>query len=481
MDTWVARPKTDTHSRIARIDLRHRVLAAFIAVLFLLAAQPFVTSADAATGSISGTAFQDMNRDGVQQSSEDPFVDHLIFVFDSNGDWVASRRTNSEGRYSATNLPNGTYTVKYAPGEWSDLREDWVPTTTGSLYPEHPVTIEGDAVTADFGWRPIVKSTDINDPISEVEGPEGLRVQSYNDVIGAQELHDHLVSEFLIGDEAPSTTVRFAYGTYNTAQTTISQSDGEITSVRTAVYTSYGRWLDRGDRTLAHEYGHAWMNYHNFYVQQDVDREWVTYLEARGIDPDDDRLGSSHGWMPGEIAAEDYRLMFASENAASGGHMNRDIEDPRDIEGFEAWVRDEFTTTPGGDSDDGSSEEEDGAADEESGSDDGDSSDDSDEGDDEGDDSGASDDGSEESTSSVEADIQIAVDTYKVRGLNHADITWTGNSSSEVDVYRDGQRITTTNGATFTDETGSRGSPTYSYQVCEAGTDTCSEEVDVRF
>lgn len=477
-------------ARRAHEGARARVgLLAAVSVLLtlpLIAPMP----AEATTATISGTAFQDLNRDGVQQADEDPFVDHLIYLFDGDGDYVANRRTDSDGRFAFTGIADGAYTVSYAPGDWRDIREDWVPTTTGALHPEHEVTVSGGDMVTEFGWRPIEKSDDVSDPISEVTGPEGLLVQSYNDVISAQEIYEHITGEFTVGDEAPSTTVRFAHGDHNTAQTSISQSNGEITRVRTTVYASYGRWLTGGDHILAHEYGHAWMNYHNFYVQQDVERTWVTYLGARGMDPDDDRLGTSHAWMPGEIAAEDYRILLASDTAASSGHMNRDITHPEEIDGFEEWLREEFTTPPGGTDDGGS----DGSEDADDGSDEGTEEDDTDHrtedaeeedtSSDEGGDSdeGTEDDGAEDTSSDEdESALRLSVETYKVRGVNHADLSWAGGEASEVDMYRNGTRITTSSGSGHSDDTGSRGSATYTYRVCEAGTDVCSEEHEIRF
>jgi serine protease len=64
--------------------------------------------------------------------------------------------------------------------------------------------------------------------------------------------------------------------------------------------------------------------------------------------------------------------------------------------------------------------------------------------------------------------------------VNHADLSWTG-ADGEVAVYRNGRRMSTTTDAAFTDNTGSRGSPTYTYQVCEMESGICSEDVEIRF
>ncbi|CAN5880373.1 hypothetical protein BH24GEM1_BH24GEM1_09240 [soil metagenome] len=75
--------------------------------------------------------------------------------------------------------------------------------------------------------------------------------------------------------------------------------------------------------------------------------------------------------------------------------------------------------------------------------------------------------------------ISLAVSMSKVRGVNSANLSWTGAGSS-ADVYRDNARIATVSGATYTDDLG-RGSGTRTYRVCNAGTSTCSNSVTVSF
>jgi hypothetical protein len=75
--------------------------------------------------------------------------------------------------------------------------------------------------------------------------------------------------------------------------------------------------------------------------------------------------------------------------------------------------------------------------------------------------------------------IDISIATYKIKGDKYADLTWNGATSTNVDIYRDGSLITTTdsNGA-YTHGPFSKGKPA-TYQICEAGTSTCSKEVTV--
>jgi len=71
--------------------------------------------------------------------------------------------------------------------------------------------------------------------------------------------------------------------------------------------------------------------------------------------------------------------------------------------------------------------------------------------------------------------ISLSVTAYKVRGVQHADLTWSGATSTNVDIFRDGGRIATTpNDGTYTDNLNRKGGGSATYQVCEAGTSSCS-------
>ena len=70
----------------------------------------------------------------------------------------------------------------------------------------------------------------------------------------------------------------------------------------------------------------------------------------------------------------------------------------------------------------------------------------------------------------------------KVGGINTVRLTWTGATSNNVDVDRNGVVIATVpNTGAYTDSTGDTGRARYTYKVCEAGTSNCSNEVTVRF
>ena len=63
------------------------------------------------------------------------------------------------------------------------------------------------------------------------------------------------------------------------------------------------------------------------------------------------------------------------------------------------------------------------------------------------------------------------------------DLSWNGATSNSIDIYRNGVLLATVLNIPgfYTDQIGNKGRATYTYKVCEAGTQTCSNEVTVRF
>ncbi|MBS3796182.1 S8 family serine peptidase [Pseudoalteromonas sp. BDTF-M6] len=71
---------------------------------------------------------------------------------------------------------------------------------------------------------------------------------------------------------------------------------------------------------------------------------------------------------------------------------------------------------------------------------------------------------------------------YKVKGRQRVDLSWSGANSSNVDIYRNGSAITTTNNdGAYTDAINQKGGGVYNYSICEAGTTNCSATVTVVF
>jgi hypothetical protein len=76
----------------------------------------------------------------------------------------------------------------------------------------------------------------------------------------------------------------------------------------------------------------------------------------------------------------------------------------------------------------------------------------------------------------------LKVTGRKVKGLQKADLAWNGLTASSIDVYRNGARVMgTPNDGAETDSINKKGSATYTYKVCAAGTDSCSNTASVTF
>jgi hypothetical protein len=62
------------------------------------------------------------------------------------------------------------------------------------------------------------------------------------------------------------------------------------------------------------------------------------------------------------------------------------------------------------------------------------------------------------------------------------DRSWSGAGSPNVDIYRNDVVVATTaNDGFYIESPGGRGHATYTYKVCQAGTQTCSNQATVTF
>jgi PKD repeat protein len=82
-------------------------------------------------------------------------------------------------------------------------------------------------------------------------------------------------------------------------------------------------------------------------------------------------------------------------------------------------------------------------------------------------------------TVTAPTNITLSVSTRRRGNRTFADLSWTGASGS-VNVFRNGSVIATVTGTTYTDNLG-RGSGSATYQVCNAGTTTCSNSVTITY
>jgi hypothetical protein len=321
----------------ARRSRACRLVLACASAFALLA----VPAAAAGASTISGRAFDDPSRTGVYQPGDPVLASQQIYLFDGSGNYLGTTLTAADGTYSFTGLADGAYTVQYANPDWWNMRDNWVPDTTGSIYPKIKVALSGSA-EADFGWRAIVRSTDLSVPISEVVGPNGLRVESYDDVVSAQTIYDKIMMG-TVGGEAPFTTVRFDWVSTSTTTTSVSQTNGVYSNYRAISYVAYDSWLDSGALTLSHEYGHAWGSYYAYIVQQDPTLH--SYLLARALSGNAS-LNTSTMWSQWEILADDYRQLLGPPDARSAQQMNTDIALASQVPGLGTFLTNVFTQTP---------------------------------------------------------------------------------------------------------------------------------------
>lgn len=82
-----------------------------------------------------------------------------------------------------------------------------------------------------------------------------------------------------------------------------------------------------------------------------------------------------------------------------------------------------------------------------------------------------------------EGGITLTAMGYKLKGVKTADLVWSGASTTEVQIYRDGAPLAiTANDGEHTDDIGEKGGGgPYTYQVCETDSGGCSNEVTVSF
>lgn len=328
---------TSKLQRNKRLPLIIFVLS-FAAVGVVMLIRSFALS----NSTINGTLFDDANRNTVQDAGEAVFADKQFWINKSTGTNVGYAVTDSAGKFSLSGLEDGDYKIIMSSNDWDSLRNDWVPTTTnGNLYPEQTVTLTGTA-SVNFGIRKIVRSTDANKPITSYAGTEGMKVYSYNDVLSAQDIYDELRTGTLIGAEAGVTTVRFDLNGINVCHSSYTGTEGAFTSYSATVDTNYLSWLTTGNKSLFHEYGHAWSNYFNIMVQQT--ESWLGYLQARGL-AGDTRVSSNVYWDPKEMIAEDYRQLFGSGRAITYPQANTEIPLAKDVSGLREYLSGPFMTT----------------------------------------------------------------------------------------------------------------------------------------
>lgn len=80
------------------------------------------------------------------------------------------------------------------------------------------------------------------------------------------------------------------------------------------------------------------------------------------------------------------------------------------------------------------------------------------------------------------AGITLTAKGRKVKGMQEIDLKWTNAQTAVVDLYEDGSSVLTIeDSGQYTYKPGRKGGGTYTYKVCDTGTDRCSDPVTVTF
>lgn len=79
-------------------------------------------------------------------------------------------------------------------------------------------------------------------------------------------------------------------------------------------------------------------------------------------------------------------------------------------------------------------------------------------------------------------DIMLSVSAFKTQGRKAANLTWSGATTSQVDIFRDGAKVATVaNNGSWTHTTNERGGGSHTYQVKENGGSKVSNSVTVTY
>ena len=110
----------------------------------------FGNSRSALTGEIRGTAWDDLNRDGVRQSNE-PGLERWTIYLDANNNGQFDRletstTTDANGEYVLSNLSAGTYVVAEV------IQPDWIQTFPGGQSQTHTIQLAGGEIRQDVDF-----------------------------------------------------------------------------------------------------------------------------------------------------------------------------------------------------------------------------------------------------------------------------------------------------------------------------------------
>jgi hypothetical protein len=89
--------------------------------------------------------------------------------------------------------------------------------------------------------------------------------------------------------------------------------------------------------------------------------------------------------------------------------------------------------------------------------------------------------GATDTASKVVSPIALTARGYTANGLEKAALSWSGQSGTTFDVFRNGIKLATVQASGYTDNLNRTGPGTYTYKVCATATPICSNAASVSF
>ena len=288
-------------------------------------------SPSTSTTTITGSVFKDMNRDGVFDSGDTPVASINVYFISSGTSYHAT--TDLSGHFASGAIPSGSYTVELDPSWWPSMRDNWVPDTTGSVE-DWVIACASGSPAINFGLRPITRSTNASSPITSFRGPNGVVVDSYDDVVSARYLYDDLMTGTLIGPEAAFETIQFDRSSTTTTSSSCANVNGVYVSCSSLSSIALDAWLTEGDFPVFFEYGNHWNSYYTYLYHN---ASWNDYYVERGV-AGSPLLVTSQAWGP-EMLTDDWRQLYASPTGKIPTALNASIPPASQVTGLDTYLK----------------------------------------------------------------------------------------------------------------------------------------------
>src|SRR4051812_24658381 len=102
---------------------RRSFVAAWAAALVMLGYAHAPQAQASGSSTISGSVWNDANRNGVDDSGESPFGATSLYLYDASGYYVATATTDAAGSYAFSGIADGMYTVAFPNPTWMSMRD----------------------------------------------------------------------------------------------------------------------------------------------------------------------------------------------------------------------------------------------------------------------------------------------------------------------------------------------------------------------